>query len=221
VLVIFDNDGVLVDSEEISNTVLAEMLTEHGLPTTLEESLRTYQGMMLADIATKAERQMDSSLPGDFLDRYLARRAAVFERDLKPVPGAADAVEKIRSAGIEICVASQGGANKIDRTLEICGLRPHFPDGSLFSAYDVARGKPHPDLFLHAAERMGSDPADCVVIEDSASGVQGARAAGMRVLGYAAEGGAGDALAAAGAAEVFASMTLVPGLIGVDSDSTP
>ncbi len=212
-LVIFDCDGVLVDSELISNAVLARVMTRAGLPTTTEEALATYQGLMLDDIVARAEDRHDRRLPTSFLDDFQRERAVEFESHLVPVPGAEAAVRAVKAAGVEVCVASQGQVKKTEMTLGLAGLRPLFEDRALFSAYGVARGKPHPDLFLHAAEVMGAGPATSVVVEDSTSGVQAAVAAGMRALGYA-PGGGGAALRAMGA-EVFASMDELPSRLGL------
>jgi HAD superfamily hydrolase (TIGR01509 family) len=186
-LLIFDCDGVLVDSEVISNEVLARMLTEAGLPTTLPEARAIYQGMLLGDILREAEARLGSSLPEGWLAEYEHQRGEEFRRDLKPVPGAAELVSKVKAAGIEVCVASQGKLEKTRLSLELTGLRDLFGEHALFSAHSVARGKPAPDLFLHAAAEMGAQPQRCVVVEDTPSGVMAAASAGMLVFGYAAD----------------------------------
>jgi HAD superfamily hydrolase (TIGR01509 family) len=210
-LVIFDCDGVLVDSEPISNRVLAEMLSAQGLPTTLAQSRREYQGLLLQDIVRVAERQLGRSLPEDWQEGFEAQRDAAFRRELEPVAGAAEAVWRVRAAGVARCVASQGKPHKIRLSLELTGLRELFADHELFSAYSVARGKPHPDLFLHAAASMGVDPLDSVVVEDTASGVTGAVAAGMRVIGYGADAD-NQALRRAGA-EIVQSLDEIAALL--------
>ena len=212
-LVIFDCDGVLVDSEVISNRILAESLTTLGLPTTLPESRRAYQGLLLSEVATRAEAALGRPLPAGWLERYERDREAAFRRELRPVAGAAEAVDGLIAAGVGVCVASQGAIAKTRLSLELTGLRDRFGPDALFSAHDVARGKPAPDLFLHAARTMGASPARCVVVEDSASGVRAAAAAQMRVLGYVADSEEAALLAAG--AEVFAAMTALPGLLGL------
>ena len=212
-LVIFDCDGVLVDSEVISNDVLARSLTEQGLPTTLAQSRRDYQGLLLAEIDSRAQAKLGRPLAQDWLQRYERDRAAVFRRELRAVPGVAEAVRRIKAAGVAVCVASQGKLEKTRLSLKLTRLDPLFGDEVLFSAYSVPRGKPHPDLFLHAAQTMAAEPARCVVIEDTPSGVTAAVAAGMRVLGYAADSDA-SALRRAGA-EVFMAMEELPGLLGL------
>jgi HAD superfamily hydrolase (TIGR01509 family) len=186
-LVIFDCDGVLVDSEVISNEVLARMLCEEGLPTTLAEARRDYQGLLLGEVLERAESKLERPLEPGWLDRYERERREAFERELEPVLGARQAVERIVQAGMTKCVASQGKLEKTRLSLELTGLRDLFEERMLFSAHSVARGKPHPDLFLYAAQSMGVDPAECVVVEDTPSGVTAAVSAGMRAIGYAAD----------------------------------
>jgi HAD superfamily hydrolase (TIGR01509 family) len=212
-LVIFDCDGVLVDSEAISNDVLARALTAEGLPTTLAEARRDYQGLLLADVVSQAQAKLGRSLPADWLERFERDRAEAFHRDLQPVPGAAEAVQRISAAGVAVCVASQGKAEKTKLTLGLTGLRHLFPGKALFSAYCVPRGKPHPDLFLHAAAVMEAKPARCAVVEDTASGVIAAVAAGMHALGYVADSDE-PALRRAGA-EVLRSLEELPALLGL------
>ncbi|HEY4450175.1 MAG TPA: HAD family hydrolase [Solirubrobacteraceae bacterium] len=212
-LVIFDCDGVLVDSEVISNEVLAAALSAEGLPTTLREARRDYQGLLLADVASSAQEKLGRALPDDWLERYERERNEAFRRQLEPVAGAADAVRRIKAAGVSVCVASQGKHEKIQLTLELTGLRELFGESALFSAYSVARGKPHPDLFLHAAAAMNATPERSVVVEDTASGVLAAVAAGMRVFGYAADADE-QALRREGA-EILLSLDELPARLGL------
>ncbi len=215
-LVIFDCDGVLVDSERISNAVLARMLTEEGMATTLAEARRDYQGLLLSEVVSQVQARLDRSLLEGWIERFERDRAEVFHRELRPVPGAADAVARVSAAGVAVCVASQGKAEKTRLSLGLTGLRGLFPGGALFSAYSVPRGKPHPDLFLHAAASMGARPSGCVVIEDIPSGVAAAVAAGMRVFGYAADSDE-MALRHAGA-EILRSLEDLPALLGLELD---
>ncbi len=212
-LVIFDCDGVLVDSEVISNGVLARMLSAEGLPTTLLEARRDYQGLLLGEVFERAQEKLGRALPQDLSSRFERERADAFQRELEPVRGAAEVVERVRAAGVDACVASQGKLEKTSLSLDITGLRRLFPERSLFSAWSVARGKPHPDLFLHAAAEMGVLPAQCVVVEDTPSGVAAGVAAGMRVFGYTADSHE-PALRQAGA-EVFSTMAELPALLGL------
>ena len=213
-LVIFDCDGVLVDSETISNDVLAQMLTAEGLPTTLAQARRDYQGLLLSEVLDRAQERLGRQLAPGWIEAYERERSAVFRRELQPVPGAAEAVRRIAAAGVAVCVASQGKLEKTRLSLALTGLDALFSADSLFSAHTVPRGKPHPDLFLHAAQSMGALPADCVVIEDTPSGVTAAVAARMRVLGYAADSDE-HTLRQAGAAIVH-SLHDVPPLLGLD-----
>lgn len=212
-LVIFDCDGVLVDSEVISNEVLARMLTREGLPTTLSEARRDYQGAQLADVQSRAEAKLGRSLPAGWLAEYEHERAEAFRHGLEPVAGAAEAVRRVKAAGLKVCVASQGALSKTRMTLGLTGLRNLFPHHALFSAHDVARPKPDPALFQHAARTMNTKPSACVVIEDTTSGVTAAVAAGMRAVGYAADSDE-DALRDAGA-EIIHSLDGLPKLLGL------
>jgi HAD superfamily hydrolase (TIGR01509 family) len=215
-LVIFDCDGVLVDSEVISNEVLARMLTHQGLPTTLYEARRDYQGLLLADVRGRAEKKLGRSLPSGWLAEYEAERAEAFRHGLEPVAGAAEAVRRIKAAGLKVCVASQGGLEKTRLSLALTGLDHLFPDHVRFSAYSVANGKPAPDLFLRAAATIGVEPAACAVVEDTPSGVQAAVAAGMRAIGYTADSDE-RALREAGA-EPLGSLDGLPPLLGLTTD---
>ncbi|WP_437098791.1 HAD family hydrolase [Streptomyces sp. enrichment culture] len=185
-LVIFDNDGVLVDSEPMSNRHLAAYLTELGHSTTYEDSIRDYMGSAMHRVHELIEARTGQRLPADFDDVFHARVFAAFERELKPVPGIADVLEKLTADGVPYCVASSGSHERIRVGHRAAGLDRFFDDGRLFSSQDVGRGKPAPDLFLYAAERMGTAPERCVVVEDSPLGVQAAVAAGMDVYGFTA-----------------------------------
>jgi HAD superfamily hydrolase (TIGR01509 family) len=206
-LVIFDCDGVLVDSERLANAVLADLLTEAGLPTTAEESIATYMGLSMSSCVALVEERLGSPLSADFLDRYHADVFEAFDRELRAVDGIAAVLDQLRWP---TCVASSGEHERMRRTLGRTGLHERF-EGRIYSASEVERGKPHPDLFLHAADRMGVDPSGCVVVEDSPYGVRGARAAGMTALGYAAMTPA-TVLAAEGA-ETFLTMAELPALL--------
>jgi HAD superfamily hydrolase (TIGR01509 family) len=212
-LVIFDCDGVLVDSERISNEVLARLLTAEGLATTLAESRRAYQGLLLSEVLERAQARLGRELPEGWLESYESERSEAFRRELQPVQGAAEAVELLSAAHIAVCVASQGKLEKTRLSLELTGLARLFAAGALFSAESVPRGKPHPDLFLHAARAMGASPRECVVVEDTPSGVTAAVAAGMRVFGYTADSDR-SALRQAGAEELD-SLGELPALLGV------
>ncbi|MFJ1650344.1 HAD family hydrolase [Streptomyces sp. NPDC088337] len=185
-LVIFDNDGVLVDSEPISNRLLAAYLTELGHPTSYEDSIRDYMGSAMHRIHDLVLERTGKRLPDDFDDVFHARVFAAFQRELKPVAGAADVLEKLAVDGTPYCVASSGSHERIRVGHWATGLDRWFGEERIFSSQDVGRGKPAPDLFLHAADRMGVAPEKCVVVEDSPLGVQAAVAAGMDVYGFTA-----------------------------------
>ncbi len=205
--VIFDCDGVLVDSELISNTVLAGLLTQAGLPTTLAQCLRDYRGRSLTSVMQLAGARHGGPLPEDIPERYYAGLKSAFARDGRAIPGIVDALDQI---ALPSCVASSGPHHKIEVTLRRAGLWERF-EGRIFSATEVKHGKPAPDLFLHAARAMGFDPASTTVVEDSVPGVQAARAAGMRALAYA--GDSDEAALAAAGGETFTDMADLPGLL--------
>ncbi|MFI2643444.1 HAD family hydrolase [Streptomyces sp. NPDC018610] len=202
-LIIFDNDGVLVDSEPISNRLLASYLTELGHPTSYEDSIRDYMGSAMHRVHDLVLERTGQRLPEDFDDVFHARVFAAFQRELRPVPGIAGVLEKLTADGTPYCVASSSSHERIRVGHRTTGLDPWFDDARIFSAQDVGRGKPAPDLFLHAAERMGVTPDRCVVVEDSVLGVQAALAAGMDVCGFTAMTPA-DRLA--GATQLFSDM---------------
>ncbi|MFB6958661.1 HAD family hydrolase [Streptomyces sp. NPDC056309] len=185
-LVIFDNDGVLVDSEPISNRLLAAYLTELGHPTSYEDSIRDYMGSAMHRIHDLVLGRTGKRLPDDFDDVFHARVFAAFRRELKPVAGAADVLEKLTVDGTPYCVASSGSHERIRVGHRTTGLDRWFDEERIFSSQDVGRGKPAPDLFLHAADRMGVAPERCVVVEDSPLGVRAAVTAGMDVYGFTA-----------------------------------
>lgn len=206
-LVIFDCDGVLVDSDRIALRIQAERITALGLPTTYEDCVRDFLGLGMPATLRILEERLGGPLPEGWTRDLDAAVRDGFRRELRPVPGIVAALGEIDAP---TCVASSGSQEKMRLTLGLTGLRERF-EGRIFSADEVERGKPAPDLFLFAAERMGAAPQDCVVVEDSPFGARAARAAGMRALGYAADGD-GTALAAEGA-EVFAAMAELPGVI--------
>ncbi|GGL72643.1 hydrolase [Streptomyces fumigatiscleroticus] len=202
-LVIFDNDGVLVDSEPISNRLLAAYLTELGHPTSYEDSLRDYMGAAMHRVHDLIEERTSRRLPEDFDDVFHGRVFAAFERDLEPVAGVVGVLEKLAADGVPYCVASSGSHARIRVGHRKTGLDRWFDDARIFSSEDVGRGKPAPDLFLYAAERMGVAPKRCVVVEDSPLGVRAAVAAGMDVYGFTAMT---PAAKLAGATRLFGTM---------------
>ncbi len=212
-LVIFDCDGVLVDSERLGNQRLAAMLTEGGFPITYEDCRRTFVGKPMAAVQAHVEAT-GVMLGADFVKRWNDGLPEVFRDGLDAIPHVEGAVRAIAAAEIPYCVASSGQLTKMRLTLGLTGLLPLF-EQALFSVSMVTRGKPFPDLFLHAASVMGHPPQACVVIEDSVAGVTAARAAGMRALAYAGDAEAErEGLAAAGG-ELFDDMRDLPRLIGI------
>ncbi|WP_030834683.1 HAD family hydrolase [Streptomyces hygroscopicus] len=185
-LVIFDNDGVLVDSEPISNRLLAAYLTELGHPTSYEDSIRDYMGSAMHRVHDLVLERSGQRLPPDFDATFHGRVFEAFRRELVAVAGVSEVLEKLRADGIPYCVASSGSHERIRVALRTTGLYDLFDEDRIFSSEDVGRGKPAPDLFLYAAERMGVSPQRCAVVEDSPLGVQAALAAGMDVYGYTA-----------------------------------
>jgi HAD superfamily hydrolase (TIGR01509 family) len=185
-LVIFDNDGVLVDSEPLSNTILAGCLTELGFPTSYEDSLRDYMGAAMHRVHDVIRERTGRELPAEFEATYYARVFAAFERELQPVEGVGTVLEKLAADGVPYCLASSGSHERIRVALRTTGLYARFGEQRIFSSQDVGRGKPAPDLFLHAAASMGVPPERCAVVEDSPLGVRAANAAGMTVFGFTA-----------------------------------
>lgn len=181
-LLIFDCDGVLVDSEPIANRVLNTELRGLGLDIGLEESTRAFTGLSMTSCVTLVERMLGAPVPDDFVTRLRRRTSAAFSGRLRPVSG----IEALlRRLDVPFCLASSSSHARIRSSLDATGLRHWFPCEAIFSSEDVTRGKPAPDLFLHAARRRGCQPDRCTVVEDSVPGVTAARAAGMRVYGYA------------------------------------
>lgn len=185
-LIIFDCDGVLVDSEIVANRIIAANLTRHGLPMTLEQSLETFVGGSMVGVADRA-RAMGADLPADWIDEIYAEIYAALRKGVDVIDGIPRLLDQLDAAGIGYCVASNGSQTKMDITLGLTGLAPRF-EGRRWSAHELGVAKPDPGLFLHAAAAAGVEPGSCVVIEDSNSGAEAARRAGMRCLGYAPHG---------------------------------
>ncbi len=207
-IVIFDCDGVLVDSERLSHTVLQQMIAEYGRHLTLQETLDHFMGTSTERCLSVLGELIGRPAPDDFLSLFRDRTFEAFGTSLEPVAGVPEVL-----AGLDLpfCVASNGPREKMRFTLGHTGLMGHF-HGRLFSAEDVARPKPAPDLFLHAATAMNAAASHCIVVEDSATGVHAAKAAGMRVIGYAAMGQEAK-LRAAGADYMLRDMAQLPGVL--------
>jgi HAD superfamily hydrolase (TIGR01509 family) len=205
-LVIFDCDGVLVDSETIFAKVLGECLTEIDCPVSVDEALLLGFGKNRNTLMAAVESRFGRMLPDGFFETMRARTALALERELKPMPGVTELLTTLPAAR---CVASNGHLPRVRERLALTGLLRHF-DPHVFSASQVAAGKPAPDLFLLAAHRLQVAPGACSVVEDSVVGVAAAVAAGMPVVGFC--GGShcpkdhAEALLAAGCSLVFADM---------------
>jgi HAD superfamily hydrolase (TIGR01509 family) len=208
-LVIFDNDGVLVDSERVANRVLADLLTEYGWPRTVEQCHEEFLGGTLAQVREAYARAMFRDLPQPFDAAYQHRLFDGFRAGLDTVAGVRSALDSLDALGVPYCVASSGTRDRILLALSSTGLLARF-SGRIFSADEVPHGKPDPDLFLHAAASVGADPLLCAVVEDTSLGVEAAHAAGMTVFGYA---GMTPAERLSAADVVFLSMVELPDLL--------
>jgi HAD superfamily hydrolase (TIGR01509 family) len=182
-LIIYDFDGVIADSEVLANAELADIVSELGVPTTLEDAYRLYMGKRFVDVIKAIEMSVGQPLPEGFTASYQARTLARFKRELCAVNGAHEHIAAFPNT--ERCIASSSSPDRLALCLEVLRLQSVF-GANVFSASSVARGKPHPDIFIHAAERMGISPVHCLVIEDSPSGVEAGRSAGMTVIGLLA-----------------------------------
>jgi len=210
-LIIFDCDGVLVDSERVANAVFARILKEVcGLEFCLSEMFEHFVGCSQAQCLKTVEAMIGRPPPPELAERYKEDINQALIDSVVAVNGIEEVLQKI---DIPYCVASSGSHEKMQLTLGKTGLYDYF-NGNIFSSSEVARGKPNPDIYLHAARSMGVDNVEkCLVIEDSPVGVTGAVAAGMKVFAYA-ELMPEEKLLAAGAHRVFDEMTLLPGLAG-------
>ncbi|MGW0230335.1 HAD family hydrolase [Actinopolymorpha singaporensis] len=209
-LVIFDCDGVLVDSEPLALRVDTELFAELGWPLSSEEIARRFVGRTTDYMMGELAAHLGAPVPEDVHARFVARYREVLAAELRPVEGIVEALDRI--AGLT-CVASSGSHEKMRFTLGLTGLYERF-EGRIFSATEVAHGKPAPDLFLHAARSLGVDPADCAVIEDSEYGVLAARAAGMTAYGYVGGGIIPAERLAGPGTTLFSDMHELPGLLG-------
>jgi HAD superfamily hydrolase (TIGR01509 family) len=205
-LVIFDCDGVLVDSEPLFARVLGECLIAADFRTTIDEALTLGFGKNRLTLTAAVEARFGRALPDDFFDTIRARATLLFEQELRPMPGVAELLAALPAPR---CVASNSHHERVRHSLSVTGLLPWF-DPHVFSASQVARGKPAPDLFLFAARQFGAPTEECVVVEDSMAGVEAAIAAGMPVVGFCGGGHCpadhADRLHAAGCSIVFARM---------------
>lgn len=210
-LVIFDCDGVLVNTEERANRVLAQWLSETGLPVTYEDCRRIYSGRSMKSVQAEIEAQ-GHQLGFNLMERWYGSLDMIFGTDVEAIPHVETVLDDLRARSVTWCVASSAKLEKMHLTLGVTGLIAHFGD-VLYSATMVENGKPAPDLFLHAAREMGFAPEECVVIEDSVPGTVAGIAAGMKVYSYFADPLSNkDQLAAAGGV-LFDDMRALPGLM--------
>jgi len=207
-LIIFDCDGVLVDSERITNRVFADMLAGIGLPLGIDYLFEHFVGRSMQHCWQEIGRLLGHEVPAAFRDEFQLRSLAALRADVQPVPGV---VAVLDSLPVPCCVASSGGHDKMTATLGATGLLPRFRD-RMFSATEVPNGKPAPDIFLYAAAKLCVEPQRCVVIEDSSAGVRAGVTAGMRVYGYSAHTSA-QQLLSAGAEATFNDMVRLPELL--------
>lgn len=182
-LLIFDFDGVIADSECVANAGLAETVTELGVPTTLEDSYNQYMGRTFSGVVSQVESIIGRKLPANFWNEFQTRTIAEFRQVLKFVDGAEKFIDEF--SHIPKCIASNSSPERLDACKDVLGLHAAF-ETNVFSASNVRHGKPHPEIFLAAANKMGVKPSRTVVIEDSISGVQAGVSAGMTVIGLLA-----------------------------------
>jgi HAD superfamily hydrolase (TIGR01509 family) len=213
-LVIFDCDGVLVDTEPVSNTVMSAALAQHGFHISADDCRLRFVGRTIEAVQAAVEAEIGGPLGADWPERVRRETEAAFDRGVKPIAGIEAAIAAVKGAGLPYCVASSGKFSKMRKSLGTARLLSHF-EHVLFSAEQVQRGKPSPDLFLYAAERMRADPAQCVVIEDSVPGVQAGLAAGMRVLAFAEDPMSVKAGLLDMGTESFSHMNELPPLLGI------
>jgi HAD superfamily hydrolase (TIGR01509 family) len=214
--VLFDCDGVLVDSESITNGVLRDMLEEAGWKLSADECMRIFLGRTIRSEAERIERHTGRPLTDEWLAQFRERRDALLSEHVVPIPGAVAAVESIhRSFGGRIACASGADRKKVELQLSRCGLMRFF-EGRIFSGHELPRSKPAPDVYLAAAAALGADPSRCVVVEDTVVGVTAGVAAGATVYGYSPSKsghGSPEALRAAGASLIFTRMEDLPALV--------
>lgn len=207
--VIFDCDGVVVDSEPAAFELLAQDLALHGLPMSLDEVHRQFLGGTVHGLLEKANA-MGATLPASWPNDFYDRLYAILAQGTPLMPGILTVLDALDAASIPFAIGSNGSDDKMQITLGQHGLIPRFK--GLFSGQTLGKPKPAPDLYLHAARALGANPAHCVVIEDSPTGARAAKAAGMRCMGYAPHGN--PALADVGA-ELFSDMKDLPSLLGL------
>lgn len=214
--VIFDMDGVLVDSEVIAAQIESEMFTQAGVAISVDDIYEHFVGLSEASMIDALRRDWNLEVSASFLDERLARIAARFDAAGQAIPGIGDVVSELVGRGTPLAVASSSRPEAISHKLAVTGLDGFFGE-HIYSASMVAHGKPAPDLFLHAADRLGVDAGECVLVEDSAPGVTAGVAAGMTVIGFTAGGhcrpGHAQRLLDAGATHIAAAAVELVGMI--------
>jgi len=211
-LVIFDCDGVLVDTERMANQNMADIVTELGHPMTGPECQKLFMGRTLEDVQQQIEELTGRALPEDWPEDVRKRDLERFKAGVPAIEGITAVLDQLDAAGVPYCVGSSGKYRKMRTTLGSSGLLPRL-EGRLFSAEDCARGKPAPDVFLLAADKMGHAPETCVVVEDSVPGVRAATAAGMRVFAFVEDPACERQAMHAAGGILFESMAELPGLL--------
>jgi HAD superfamily hydrolase (TIGR01509 family) len=212
-LVIFDCDGVLVDTEGLANRRLSQWLEEAGYPVSYEHCRQHFSGRSMASVQAEVE-EAGFKLGYDLPTRWYDEMHSLFADGVEQVPHVRSLIDAVRAAGIAYCVASSARVSKMRITLGKTGLLPLF-EHAMFSASMVERAKPFPDIFLHAARSMGAKPADCIVVEDSVAGTRAGIAAGMRVFSYCGDAHADRAGLAAAGGVLFEDMRELPGIIQI------
>lgn len=218
-LIIFDCDGTLVDTEGYNNQATLDVLAEEGLHYDHHYAMTHWVGKTLTNILLSIQMETGKQFPPDMRDRYVRRCVELRKAGLLPVPGALELVDAA-SKKMKVCVGSNGERANVISALEMTGLMPYFTEDHTFTRIQVKNPKPYPDLFLYAAEQMGGvDPARCLVIEDSSSGVMAGAAAGMTVWGFTGSSHepekAAVVLKGAGAHEVFSSLIHIRERLGI------
>jgi len=207
--IIFDCDGVLVDTEKIGNGILLEMAAEHGFEMKIEDAYRDFNGRNLKECFQHIETAIDKKLPDNFETAYRERSFEAFRTQVKPMEGVVEFIDQLK---ISYCVASSGPVDKIRLNLKVSGLLDKF-EGKIFSSYQIKSWKPEPGIFLHAAKEMGFDVKDCIVVEDSKAGVKAGINGGFKVYGFA-NGYNNEDLKNEGAI-LFHSFEELSGLLGI------
>ena len=213
-LIIFDFDGVLVDSETMGCQIWSDVFAKHGMTVPAKDVMEKYTGKTGTLICSLVEQEYGYKIPDGFLDEVNEETEAVMSRELETIPGV---VETLPQLSLPVCIASGSRPKRLNMCLDVTGLRSWFPEQTVFSSHFVKNGKPAPDLFFYAAEKMNVAAEKCLVIEDSSSGILGAKAAGMRVFGFV--GGShctterGVQLMQSGAELLFDDFTQLPNLL--------